>query len=185
MTETVMIAILGIIGTLLGTVVGFVCNVTLEKTKTKGDNKLYKSKKQYDLEFDIYRELSKKWFSLIVALTTKYSDDHYKQYNQSKGQSAEFKDYEEIVNHIADVQDCLFEHAPFIPNHIYVKYKELFDLAKEQFWVYMEETKTYLKSNVKQPISNESKERVDRIEELYHSINDDLREYLSSISIVE
>lgn len=185
MTETVLIAIIGVAGTLLGSCLGLLGNSILEKSKVKNDRKLYMSKAQYDLELTIYRNISKQLFGLIVELTTIYSDDHYKQQNEEKDRESESKTYIKLVGNIADVQDTLYENAPFIPEHIYEKYDEIYQLAKEQFWDYQRDVKEFVESGIKPTITKESRDRVDKIESLYKSVNDELRKYLSSISLFD
>ena len=77
MTNEVLIALIGVIGTLMGSSVGIIGNRLAERTRAKNENRLYISRTQYDLQLDVYRNLTKKFFSLIVDLTTIYSDDHY------------------------------------------------------------------------------------------------------------
>lgn len=184
MTDTVLIAIIGVAGTLLGSCVGLFGNRMIERIKAKNDSKLYMSKSQYDLELNVYREISKKLYGLIVHLTTIYSDNHYKQQNEEKDKTSEVKTYVELVNSIADVQDILYENAPFIPEHIFSKYDEVFQQAKEQFWIYQKDVKMFAESGTKPSITAESRERVDRIETMYNCVNNELRKYLSSVSLI-
>ena len=76
MTDVVLVAIIGVAGTLIGSLTGLISAKIADSSRAKNDNKLYISKTQYDLEFGIYRELSKKAFSLIVDLSIIYTTLH-------------------------------------------------------------------------------------------------------------
>ena len=152
MTDIVTVAVIGVIGTLLGTLLGTYGSKLIEKSKTSNENKSYISKTQYDIELNVYREISKKTFALIVALTTIYSEDHYRAQNENNTKEEEAKTYRKLVDNIADVQDVLYENTPFIPEHIFNQYNDLYQLAKEQFWIYQKDVTEYLSSNIKPPI---------------------------------
>lgn len=96
MDSTVLVALIGICGTLAGAIVGFLGNLIIEKKKAQNDGKLYISNAQYDMETSIYRDLSKKIFHLVVAISTLYSDNHYKESNERKSKREDVKDYIEL-----------------------------------------------------------------------------------------
>lgn len=184
MTDVVLVAIIGVAGTLIGSLSGLISAKIADSSRVKNDNRLYISKTQYDLEFGIYRELSKKAFSLIVDLSIIYTNSHFRTNDEKKNPAEEIRHFKNVTNDICDVQDILHENAPFIPESIYDKYDELYSLAKEQFWVYLDDMKKCLENNLPLPITDESKERVERIDALYSSINKELRKYLFSLAIV-
>lgn len=184
MTDIVTVAVIGVIGTLLGTLLGTFGNKLIEKSKASNEKKIYISKTQYDIELNVYREISKKTFSLIVSLTTIYSEDHYREQNEKKTRAEEAESYRKLVDRIVDVQDVLYENAPFIPEHIFNQYNDLYQLAKEQFWIYQKEVTEYLSSDNRPPIKSETRERISKIELLYDTVNKDLRKYLMLLTVI-
>lgn len=184
MTEPVIVAIIGVLGTLLGTVLGMLSTKLSDNRHAKNDNKLYISKAQYDLEFDVYRQLSKKTFALIVDLTTIYTNHHFREDTENTSPAENLRKFTGITNDICDVQDVLHENAPFIPENIYNEFNELYELAKEQFWIYLEDSKVCIRTGQPLPITEESVRRVEKIEVIYKSLIQDLRKYLFSLCIV-
>ena len=184
MTDVVLVAIIGVVGTFVGSLTGIISAKIADSSRAKNDNRLYISKTQYDLEYGIYRELSKKAFALIVDLSIIYTNNHFRTNDTEKNPEEEIRRFKNVTNDICDVQDILHENAPFIPESIFDKYDELYSLAKEQFWIYLEDLKKCLQTGQQLVITDDSKNRVEKIDELYKNLNKELRKYLFSLSIV-
>ena len=56
MTDVVLVAIIGVVGTFVGSLTGIISAKIADSSRAKNDNRLYISKTQYDLEYGIYRD---------------------------------------------------------------------------------------------------------------------------------
>ena len=70
MSETVIIAIIGVAGTLIGSIIGLFGNSILERRRVKNDGRIHITKAQFDMQMGIYRELSKAFFHVLVIMNT-------------------------------------------------------------------------------------------------------------------
>ena len=99
----------------------------LEAYKAGLTQRSYVTKVQFDIEFEVYRKLSKGMFEFISTLYTTIEEKHYPKKegeNHREKVAEEIRTYTEMVDKAATLQELLYENAAFIPQNIYEKYKE-------------------------------------------------------------
>lgn len=159
----------------------------LEQYKINLEGKNYISKNQYDVEFEIYRSLSKTFFEMIAVLNSIFSSRHQvKEIETVKGDSFK-KRVTDLVTKTADAQDCLLENGAFIPKDLYEKYEMILNESSKLYWEYYD---ALISKSFNETISNEDwcKERygrADKIDKDFKMLNNDLRIYLQSLTIVD
>lgn len=182
MSENVLIAIIGIIGSLLGAIIGFFSNAILQSAKAKSEKYLYISKTQYDLEMEIYKKLSEALYRLLLVLNT-FKNEAVTPSVHYRGRLSK-DDYVRLVDASATVKDILLENAAFIPEPLFSMYMELNDEMNDQFWAHFdnliyEQNKFILDDETAVEIDN----RFSKIDKMLKDVNHELRCYLSKIRI--
>lgn len=110
----------------------------LEKYRGVIEQKKYVSQSQFDYEFEIYKKLSKTYFTVAVKATSFASKyDKYDILSIKEGDISSDEVYA-LSKVICDAQNTLFENAAFIPEDIYNDYYEL-DIKTNAFLWKMEE----------------------------------------------
>ena len=174
MSENVLLSIIAVSGTLIGALIGFFGNVLLEKKRAKNDSRIYITKAQFDFSFEVYKKLSKATYQFLIAITP------FKEgYRLSKGRLEE-KNYSELIDACADIQDLVAENAPFIPSELYLKISDLESDIRDKFWVQLD---SIMKNNGEHTAI--SREEFKEIEKKIHDVNDEIRTLLSRLTIVE
>lgn len=160
----------------------------LEKYKSSLDNKNYITKTQFDAEFDLYRNLSASFFSMVQAITNMIPAG-YATYPADKKEKEEYENklYNTAVSETVIAQKILYSNVAFIPKNLYEKYKEILDLCGTQIDVFQQRWNVgYLATQEeKKKFSREDYQRSRDISKKFFSLNDDLREYLSKLEIAE
>ena len=161
----------------------------LEAYKANLTQRSYVTKIQFDIEFDIYRKLSKGIFEFITTLYTTVEEKHYpKEDGMTPRQKIEneMRTYKNMVDRAANLQELLYENAAFMPQSIYERYKELIELTTIQFWVYQERFRDYVdgKISLVDRTTEADKVAFETIETKVEALNNELREHLAKIYIV-
>lgn len=181
MSETVIIAIIGVAGTLIGSIIGLFGNSILERRRVKNDGRIHITKAQFDLQLEIYKKLSKAFFHVLVVMNTFCANCSKNSDQKLPNETLSPEDYKRLIEATCNAQDLLYENAAFLPESIYKKYDELNNIINNQFWEYL-----------KSPYGNEDKKAseenykaiTDLIEFQLRDINADIRNHLASLSIV-
>ena len=124
MTDTVLVALIGVSGTLLG----MFGNSIIEKIRAKSERRLYITKVRFDHEFEIYQTLSEKHLTMVYdfgAAVMVVRGASLPEGVQS------IKDFCYVIaQHIdeADMQNK--RSAPFISKEIFNSYKDLGELSR-------------------------------------------------------
>lgn len=160
----------------------------LEKYKSGLDNKIYITKAKFDAEFELYRNLSSAFFEAVKSVTTMIPAG-YAIYPANKEDRKEYENglYDKAVEATVVAQDILHCNIAFIPKELYDKYKEILDLCNQQVGTFQN------RWNVNCLASQEERERFSHedfqcsrdIKKKFYSINDDLREYLEKLDVLE
>lgn len=162
-------------------------NEQLEKYKLELDNKRYMTKEQFDVQMQIYRDLSKSYFQILVKLCSISEEDFYKD-TGSDFDKKRFEEYtyRNIVTTISIAQNVLYENAPFIPKHIFQKYDELYGLINNQFWSYNSKYYEYVNGKIKQEerLTESDKNIYKEVERKLFEVSEDVRIYLESLTLV-
>ena len=161
-------------------------NKDLEKHKSNLINMNYISKTQFDVEFEIYRSLTKRYFTMMVSINNIFSPNYRQDISNGVDLERIKKDAINLVEKTADAQDCLFENAAFIPKNLYEKYDTILEKSLDLFWEYNDALcKEQLESTVlNNEWCDERHQRAKTIDETYRELNNELRDYLRSLTIV-
>ena len=158
----------------------------LEEYKTWLENKRYITQAQFNVEFEIYRKLSKAFFELLVKLST-ISEKEFYENNIHELEKLEHEKniYCKMVEAASNAQNILFENSPFIPQNIYQKYDELYEMFNKQFWIYHERCKAYLEEKIESVdrFDENDKKKFEEIQRKLFEINSDVRSYLGTLAI--
>ena len=160
----------------------------LEKYKSGLDNKIYITKTKFDAEFELYRNLSSSFFEAVKAVTTMIPAG-YATYPADEEDRKKYEDelYNKASSATVIAQDILCRNIAFIPKELYEKYNEILGLCRQQVGRFED------RWNVNYMVSQAEKERFSpedfkcsrEILTKFYSLNDDLREYLSKLDIIE
>ena len=107
--------------TLIGALLGFLVEFSIERLKVKLEKKIHISQARFDKEFEIYQELSEKGLSMVysvgeIVLNVNGLDISKEDVEQNKNKTCNYLNEMEFSNK---------KYAPFISKDIYIKYKML------------------------------------------------------------
>ena len=162
-------------------------NKELEKYKINLEQKRYVTKTQFDREFEIYHQLSNMFFSMIVKLSsfTQHGIDSEKEEKNNTGIS--LHEMKKLIEQTGAAQDYLYSNAAFIPKDLFELYKSIMEKASELFWRYYDRFTEYKfgKRQYSEIVLDEDRVAEEAIEREFDNITIKLRDYLTSLSIVE
>jgi hypothetical protein len=162
-------------------------NKELEAFKNQLDKKNYISKTRFDAEFAIYRELSKTFFDAAKAINTMIPQGFaYVSADKEERRKHENESYRVANNAIVLAQDALHQNAPFIPDKLYKEFDEILPLCRLQI---TEFGKRYSMSwggtqEEKECLNLEAYKRTGEIFDKLKQLNDDMRNYLSTLDVI-
>lgn len=159
-----------------------------EKFKSGLDNKIYISKTKFDVEFALYRELSRAYFEMVMDITRMIPPGLAK-YPVDKEARKEFENelYKKALDSTVAAQEVLNCNIPFISENLYEKYEEIIGLCRVQLGVFEDRWNVfYLASQEeKESFSVEDYKRSSDINSKFKELNRELREYLAKLDILE
>lgn len=160
----------------------------IEKLKSLLDNKNHVSKTQFDVEFSIYQQLSKAFFEMLISLDTVHSlnyDVFDNGIRQDKKMVADF--YFSAAEKTTIAQNILRENAAFISKSFFDQYDYILSECLKLIWEYKDEIVSDDYSETIQDVSWNvyHGQIVQELQKQHDKINDELREYLNSLTIVE
>ena len=157
----------------------------MESYKKQLESKFYVSKTRFDTEFAIYRELSKSVASMVKAISQLFPPSFVENTNtQEKSQ----KLYVDAIDTVIIFQDLLASNAPFITEEIYLLFKELEKLCKEQVEDYTEYQLSPAAEKNRNETLTDYHAAFNRTSEIYKYLDDaicKLRGYLSLLDVLE
>ena len=163
-------------------------NEKFEKYKAGIENKTYISKTKFDAEFALYRSLSKAFFDMVKNVsvmipqgyTTVPADKDIKK-------KVDEEHYSAARSSVVAAQDELNSNAPFIPEKFYDAYEEIRHLCGLQLMEFEERWNVgYLVSQEeKETISREAYKRTGEINDKFKKLNNEIREYLNSLDVLD
>jgi hypothetical protein len=160
----------------------------IEKYKSTLEHNRYITKTQFDIEFGVYRKLTKTYFDMLVSLTSIVGDD-YRDTDPGElhKRKCDINTYKRLIQKNSYAQDTLYENAPFIPETMFKKYEEILELANKQFWVFIYQFREHSAEMLSQGIviSDSDKANLQTIKEKINDVNSKLRDYLNSLNIVD
>lgn len=134
------------------------------------DKKQYISQVRFDAEFEIYKQLSRKYGELVLQIMVKASNiDKYKLDHMQDKEMGE-------INYLAyQAVSELYSSAPFIQEDIYNDFLNIYEMSRKLLVQWGEEQKSS---------TNETKNDVCEANEIYQKYNDTIvkvREYTSKL----
>lgn len=153
----------------------------LESIKSTLERKNYISKTRFDTEFQIYRELSKTFFDLIMA-TNYIAIPNFDNLPEEKIKKYK-KDISDADLKIKEAQNTLFENMPFIFKDFHIKYEDILHLCFEQLrtlgniYIATDSHRVELISQYTQSGKNIKKQIIE--------LNESIREYLFNLGVLE
>ena len=138
--------------------------------KSDIDKKQYISQVRFDAEFEIYKQLSRKYGELVLQIMVKASNiDKYKLDDMQDKEMGE-------INYLAyQAVSELYSSAPFIQEDIYNDFLNIYEMSRKLLVQWGEEQKSS---------TNETKNDVCEANEIYQKYNDtivEVREYTSKL----
>ena len=138
--------------------------------KSDIDKKQYISQVRFDAEFEIYKQLSRKYGELVLQIMVKASNiDKYKLDDMQDKEMGE-------INYLAyQAVSELYSSAPFIQEDIYNDFLTIYEMSRKLLVQWGEEQKSS---------TNETKNDVCEANEIYQKYNDTIvkvREYTSKL----
>lgn len=138
--------------------------------KSDIDKKQYISQVRFDAEFEIYKQLSRKYGELVLQIMVKASNiDKYKLDDMQDKEMRE-------INYLAyQAVSELYSSAPFIQEDIYNDFLNIYEMSRKLLVQWGEEQKSS---------TNETKNDVCEANEIYQKYNDTIvkvREYTSKL----
>lgn len=134
------------------------------------DKKKYISQVRFDAEFEIYKQLSRKYGELVLQIMVKASNiDKYKLDDMQDKEMGE-------INYLAyQAVSELYSSAPFIQEYIYNDFLNIYEMSRKLLVQWGEEQRSS---------TNETKNDVSEANEIYQKYNDTIvkvREYTSKL----
>lgn len=163
-------------------------NKELEKYKSDLDSKTYITKSKFDVEFSIYRGLSKKFYNMALAIQVMIPAGLTQvAANKEKRKENDENNYREALQAVGAAQDELHENIPFITEDVFNKYNSILRLARIQLHVFSERWNVaYLAPQAeKERLDIEDHKRTKQIFDELHQLNKEIRDYLSQLDILE
>lgn len=155
----------------------------LENKKTLNERKNYISKHRFDVEFQIYRELSQKFLKM-----KKYMSSLHTGYMIPPGDNEEIRKFTTLIYNKAfdvaeEAQNVLYANASFIPGAFFEAYEKIHQLYCEQLKLFSNrwQSISYYSEEEKSVFMKEHHQYTERIEVRIRELNNQIREYLSSL----
>lgn len=133
MSDTVIVALLGFIGTLFGSLIGLFGSSVIESKRTKNKRNLHSQQIHFDYEFNLYQALSEKHLIMVYDIgAAAVISREGKHPNIDTN-----KDFLCIIaQHIDDADIQNKRSAPFISKDIFEAYKKLGELSRNAMLIF-------------------------------------------------
>lgn len=159
----------------------------IEKYKSKLEGKNYITKTQFDIEFKIYRELTKSFFDMFVSLYSLVSPSYERVFESTDDFETAGDIFMITGGKVTEAQNCLHENRAFINENLYKKYEKIFISASN---IYEEFKVSYIDLCIGDTVLNdtwrkEKYEIVKQIEKDLEITDSELRDYLHSLKIID
>jgi len=157
----------------------------LQENKSRLDEKLHVTKTRFDAEFIIYRELSRSFFEMVLTVASLFPPGMVTvPADKEAREKQEEENYVRASNANVKAQNTLYENTPFISETLDTQFKELLNLCRVQVSLFG--TKYTLgMSDYSTRNKDEGFKRSKEILEKWDVICKNMREYLSSLDVVE
>lgn len=176
--------------TLAGTLLGYLANYGVERLRAMNDKKNYISNVKFDVEIQVYKELSKSFCDMVreintiipiglVSVPSFENQDEQMKYDQNK--------YNLAVEVSITAQNCLKSNIPFISSEFYDMYNELITLCIKQLHMFERRWNGSFSGTYKEKSRLDTKEyeRTEEINTKFSELNKQIREYLNNLEVKE
>lgn len=176
--------------TLCGTLLGYLANYGVERLRAKNDKRNYISNVKFDIEIQVYKELSKDFCDMVREINTiipvgAVTRPAFK--TQDAQSEYDSKLYNTAVEVTVNAQNCLRSNIPFISSEFYEKYNELVQLSRKQLRMFERRwNNTFLGSyEEKSQFDMKDYDRTEEINNKFSELNNQVREYLNTLEVKE
>lgn len=159
----------------------------LEDKKTLNERKNYISKHRFDMEFQIYRELSQKFLKIKTYMSLLHTG-----YTISTSDKEEIRKFTTLIYNkafdvVEEAQNVLYANASFIPSTFFQSYEEIYQLYCEQFKLFSSRWQniSYYSAEEKHAFMKEHHQYTEKIEIKIKELNNQIREYLSNLDTLD
>lgn len=150
-------------------------NKELEKYKSNLDSKIYITKAKFDKEFELYQQLSRNFFYMIEKLHTLYPIVGIQSKEEDFPLISDNMNYKEAQVAAIKAQETINSYAAFISKEFYENYNNILEECRGLIYIYSTEKKS----------DTESFAMMEKIKKMFEQLNDELREYLSKLEVIE
>lgn len=160
----------------------------LEKYKSCIESKTYISKAKFDTEFALYRELSKAFCDAVKAVSIMIPAGlAFYPADKEVRKKVEEQHYDEALKASVVAQDTLRSNIPFIPKNIYDLYSDILADCMTQLRAFEERWNASFVGHKleKSTLKPEDYQRTKTILDKFDSLNEQVREYISGLDILE
>lgn len=161
---------------------------TLEKYKTELSKKEYVSQVRFDAEFEIYRTLSKEFSTAVKNISLMIPDGMaYFPADKDKRKEYENEQYVAANNAVVTAQDALYANSAFISEELYNKYNEILHLCSQQLNAFQRRYNVlyFASQEKKENYTDKEYERTRTIKEKWLELNNNVREYISKLEVID
>lgn len=161
---------------------------TLEKYKTELSKKEYVSQVRFDAEFEIYRTLSKEFSTAVKNISLMIPNGMaYFPADKDKRKEYENKQYVDANNAVVTAQDALYANGAFISEELYNKYNEILHLCSQQLNAFQRRYNVlyFASQEKKENYTDKEYERTRTIKEKWLELNNNVREYISKLEVID
>lgn len=123
MNDVVIVAIVGVFGTVMTAAIGLIGNGVLEKQRAKDERKAHIASARFNREFDMYQKLCEKHLTMVYDVGNAVLITRGAAIQSAAESIEEF--IELSATHIDDADEENKRCAPFISKEIFEDYKEL------------------------------------------------------------
>ena len=161
-------------------------NKELERFKYTLEQRKYVTKTQFDCEFEIYRQLSKAFFSMLTKLSF-FTESVMNKEDTQENHDSRLEYFKKVGIATADAQNILYENAAFIPESIFILYDRVYEQANTLFWKYSKCFDAYASGKLDyfEIVNSDDKIAIDRISTELSAVNCEVRKYLGNLSCIE
>ena len=159
----------------------------LERYRTELSKKEYVSKTRFDVEFQVYRELSQSFCTMVkdisVMIPTGFT---WKIANEEAQKKYEDECYKTATSSVVKAQDALYANAAFIPQDFFGSYEEILGLCKQQLnvFAFRYNVLSFESDEEKHSLSKEDYKRTKEINEKWTIHNNKIRDYLATLDVL-
>ena len=161
-------------------------NKELEKYKSGLENKTYISKTKFDVEFEIYRELSKAVSNVVRDSSLMISIFAIVPADIEERKQHDTKLYNSTIDSLIKAQNILHSNIPFVSSMIVEKYEEILNLCTLQCRAFARRWNLSFRGSYEEKsiLDDKDYERTKEINKKFKQINETVRSYLSNLDVV-